>query len=170
MKKASLLILVGLASFASADLRSEINTMNAKVRACMMKLDMDGFVKLVKPGVTKDFKYSENGKSMNFDQMVATMRQSFATMKKVTAATTKTLALKVTGNTGVATSAHSMSVVTMGPDKKSHTMTFTGTSSDHYRNENGTWKMSSMTWKNDKMLMDGKPMDMSKMGNAKSKD
>jgi hypothetical protein len=52
----------------------------------------------------------------------------------------------------------------MGPDKKSHTMSFSGTSTNTYVKVKGKWLMSVMSWGKSTMMMDGKPMDPSKMG------
>jgi len=48
----------------------------------------------------------------------------------------------------------------VGQDKKTHTMTFTGTSADTYVKQGGTWKMSKMAWIKQTATMDGKPIKM----------
>jgi len=149
--------LVGAAS-ARADLRSDIDMMNKKVHAAMMKRDITAFVKVVKPRVTSDFKHIENGQTMSFDQMVETMKMSFQSMSKITKSTSKVLTLKVKGNVGTTTETHSMTGVMKGEDNKTHTMTFSGTTTNTYRKEGGVWKMSVMKWTSQKMAMDGKPM------------
>ena len=143
---------------ALADLRSDIESMNKKVHAAMMKRDIDAFVKIVKPRVTSDFKHVENGQTTNFDQMVGTMKTSFQSMGKITKSTSKVLTLKVKGNVGTTTEHHLMSGEISGEDKKKHVLTFSGTTTNTYRKEGGVWKMSVMKWTTQKMLMDGKPM------------
>ncbi|MBS1724957.1 MAG: hypothetical protein JSS66_18615 [Armatimonadetes bacterium] len=148
----------------AANLRSSINSMASKVHATFMKKDADAFAKVVRPAVTSDFKYVENGKTMTFDEMVEGMRQGLAQMSKITSATTKILTLTEKGNMGSTTEMHTMSGVNMGQDKKMHKMTFSGKTKCEYRKVKGTWKMASMTWVSQTMTMDGKKMDPSKMG------
>ena len=133
--------------------------MNSKVAKVMVKKDIDGFVKAVKGGCTSDFKYTENGRSMNFDEMVAGMRQGLAMLNKVKKADSKIVTLTEKGNSATCTTSHNMVGVIMDGNKKPHDMGFLGTSIETYRKENGKWKMASMTWKEQKMTMDGKPME-----------
>jgi hypothetical protein len=70
----------------------------------------------------------------------------------------KLITIKRHGNTAVGTLKHTMVGSMIGPDKKPHTMSFTGISEDTYVKQNGKWKMSMMSWKSSKELMDGKPM------------
>ena len=165
MKRIALLCVVLAASGAAmADLKSEINAMNAKVAKLFMKKDIDGFVKYVKPMVTSDFKHVEYGKSQTFDEMVATMRQGMAMLTKMTEVSAKVSTLKITGNTAVSTGTHTMAGYMIGEDKKKHTLKFSGVSTDNYRKEGGKWKLAKMSWSNQKMWMDGKLMDPSQMG------
>ncbi len=130
----------------------------------MMKKDIEGFKKIVKGGVTPDFKYSEGGPSMGFDEMVAGMKQGFAMYSKITKTTTKLVSVKEKGNDGTAVEKHTMVGMMMGPDKKSHKVVFAGTSDETYKKVGKKWLMASMTMKTDKMTMDGKPMPMPQMG------
>ncbi len=140
---------------------------NKKLHAAMMKKDTDAFAKIVKEGVNSDFKYVEDGRSMNFDQMVANMRQGMSQMTKVTASDSKIVSLKEKGNSATAVMSHRMSGRMIGKDKKSHTTSFSGISTDVFRKQGGQWKMARMSWKSQKMTMDGKPYDPSKMGGGK---
>ena len=166
MKKRFLLfVFLSLTTWACAStLRSEIESMNKVVGKCLMKRDIAGFKKSVLGGVTADFKYIEGGRTQTFDEMIATMAQSFKTLTKVNSVTTKILSLKEGLATATSKERHTMSVRSMGPDKKAHTMIMIGVSTNTYRKEGGKWKMSVMDWKNEKMTMDGKPMDPSMMG------
>lgn len=132
--------------------------MNTKVQAALVKRDIAAFIKVVKPRVTSDFKHVENGQTMNFDQMVETMKTSFQMMKKVTHSQAKIVTLKVKGNVGTSTETHSMTGLMTGEDKKTHTLTFSGTTTNTYRKEGGVWKLAVMKWTSQKMAMDGKPM------------
>jgi hypothetical protein len=158
--------LVGIVAAAQADtLRSQIEAMNKTVGASMMKRDIGGFVKACKGGMTKDFKYVEAGKSESFDKMAEGVKMGFSQMAKVSVAKSKILSLTEKGNKATALTEHTMAYSSVpGPDKKSHTVTMVGTSTDTYVKVGSRWMMSSMTWGSQKMTMDGKPMDMSKMG------
>lgn len=131
------------------------------MHSVMMHKDIDGFVKVVKGGTTEDFKYSENGRDMTFDQMVDGMKQGFAMLSKVVSADSKLLTLEEHGDSATSTTRHSMLGITQ--DGK-HKMGFTGTSVETYRKENGKWLMASMAWKSEQMTMDGKPMSPEQMG------
>lgn len=166
MKAMSLpLALLGLVCIASADsLKSEIQSFDVKIDSAMRKNDMASFTKLMKSGATSDFKYSEAGQTMGFEQMLAMMKQGMAMMKKITQVKSELLSLRTAKGRAEGTTSHLMAGTIIGPDKHVHTMKFVGESLDVYRKEGGTWKMASMTWKHNQSYMDGKPMDMSKMG------
>ncbi len=124
----------------------------------MMKRDAAAFAKAVKGGVTSDFKYSEAGRTMSFESMLAGMKQGFAIETRCLRADTTILSVKEKGKTGSAVEQHVMDVLTMGPDKKVHKMSFVGRSDETYRKVNGKWKLASMDMKTIRSSMDGKPM------------
>ena len=160
-------LLAGCVVVNASDLRSEIEAMNKVVQSAFLKRDIGAFEKAVKSRVTKDFKYSEEGKSMSFDQMVALMKQSFAMSSKVTKADSKIMSLKEKGNSGTCTTSHDMVMVMVDEKKKTHTMGFAGTSTETFVKEKGKWLMSSMTWGEQKMTMDGKPYPAAPAAGAK---
>lgn len=150
-----------LVSVASAEsLREKVEKMNKEIHAAFLKSDIAMFVRVTKPHMTADFKYFENGQTMNYDQMVAQMKAGFVPGNKVTVAKTEILSMTEKGNAGAGKSRHTMMMVSKGPDKKQHTMMFQGISTDTFRKEGGVWKMATMNMKTEKMLMDGKPMPM----------
>ncbi|MCE9557311.1 MAG: nuclear transport factor 2 family protein, partial [Armatimonadetes bacterium] len=104
-----------------------------------------------------------NGKTMDFDTMVAQMKAGMGPGVKMSYSTTKILSVTEKGKTGTAKMTSSMGMSEVGPDKKTHKMTFVGTSSSTFRLEGGKWKMASMSWGKQTMTMDGKPFDPSKM-------
>ena len=163
-----LLFSISFAVLASAvlagPLQKQFEAQMAKIDKCLLNKDIAGFEKLVKPMVTKDYKHIEMGRTLNYNQMIAEMKQGLAMMGKVTVARSKFITFKQTGNTVVAKQSHRMEGTMTGQDKKTHTMAFVGTSQNTYRKEGGVWKMAIMDWKKQDMLMDGKPFDPSKMG------
>src|SRR5579862_7090119 len=98
-----------LCTLSVADsLRSDIESMSRTMRTVMMKKDLNLFTKTVKGNISKDFKYSEGGRSMSFDKMVDGMKMSFASMSKVTAADSKILSLKEKGSSATCVMSHRM--------------------------------------------------------------
>ena len=166
MKARSLIfVLLAAAAMANAQsLKSAIHKVDGPVCRAMMKKDIKGFEKIVKPAVTPDFKYSEGGPAMGFDEMIAGMKQGFAMYSKITKAQTKLVSVKENGSMGSSVEKHTMVGMMMGPDKKSHKVVFAGTSNSTYKKVNGKWLMATMNMKTDKMTMDGKPMPMPQIG------
>lgn len=168
MKARILLIaLFGCSSFAFAgsSLKSEIQSMNDMAAKMLMKKDVDGFMKAIKPGVTSDFKYIEEGRAENFDAMAGMMKQGMAGFSKMVKVHANLVSLKETGSTAVANTKHVMVGVMAGKGKP-HTMAMTGLSVDTYKKQNGKWKLATMSWKSTTMTMDGKPFT-AKMGQGK---
>ena len=157
---------LSLAAVSSADLKSELKEMNARVGNAMVKGDMKNLEAMMKAGVTKDFTYTESGQTMNFSQMMEMMKQSMGAMK-TTSAHTDIVTVKEKGNMGVATQKRTMTGTMTGPDKKSHKMSFNGTTTDTFVKVGKEWKMSKMVWGKNTMMMDGKPMNMPKMSGGK---
>lgn len=163
MKKPIALTIALVALIATAfagNLRSEIEGWNKKVTTAMMKKDLAGLEKIMKAGVTADFKHVENGQAINFTQMWERMKMGLGSMKKLTKATTKIISFTEKGNKAVAKVEHLMEGMMMMEDKKEHIMGFGGIAEHTYVKQGNTWKMSRMEWKSQKSTMDGKPMDM----------
>ncbi|MEI8281441.1 MAG: nuclear transport factor 2 family protein [Armatimonadota bacterium] len=134
---------LGLVAVSAADLKSDINAMNLKIGKAMVKGDMKALDAMFNAGMTKDFKYEEGGKTMTYAQMMEQMKASMATMK-CTSAVAKLVTLKEKGNSATSTESHVMKGTTMGADKKSHTMSFSGMSTNTYVKVGKDWKMSKM--------------------------
>lgn len=145
-------------------LRSAVTSSNKQICAAMKKKDFKALEKIFKSTMTSDFKYEENGQTQNYDQMMAGMKMGLGQYTKLTEVWTKIVSLKETGSTGSGVMSHMMAGTIVGQDKKVHKMTFSGTSNDSFVKQNGKWKMSKMSWGSEKMTMDGKPFDPTKMG------
>jgi hypothetical protein len=159
---------VALVSYAQADsLKSQVAASNAKITNAMKKKDFATLSKVMKAAVTKDFVYVEDGRSQNFDQMFANMKMGLGSLKKITVCEAKSLSLKQMGNRASGSTRHRLGGSNMGPDKKEHTLVFSGVSTDSYVKQGSMWKLSKMVWKTQSMTMDGKPFDPSKMGGGK---
>ncbi len=150
---------LGLAAVAlAAGLRAEIESTNKKVREFLLKGDVAGFEKYLKPRVTSDFKYIEEGKTQNFKQMVDEMKVGMS-MMKMTKLSTKILEVKESGSTGSSKEEHSMEATQKGPDGKTQTMTMVGKVTNKFRKVNGKWLLAEMNWTYTDMKMNGKPFN-----------
>ena len=158
------LVLVAATGIASAEsLKSTILRVDKAAEKAIAAKNIDAFVKAVKPNVTPDFVYEENGQKQTFDQMVAGMKMGFAAITKVTISKATVKSVSEKGNKGVSQSVHTMGGEMIGPDKKKHVMVYSGETEETHVKVNGKWLMSKMTWKKTTMTMDGKPFDPSKM-------
>ena len=166
MKAVAVLVsCVAVIATAQADsLKADIAKANKAIHKAMMKGDMDALAKSMKAGMTSDFVYVENGQKQTADQMLQNMKMGMSQMGKITMADSKIMEVMEKGNTGTSKTKHMMSSSMKGPDKKTHKMAFTGVSHDSYVKKNGKWMMSKMVWVSQTTTLDGKPMDMSKMG------
>lgn len=158
------LTLVSLVAMASAEsLKDHVNRINAIVVKSMKAKDIAMFEKAMKPSVTPDFKYIENGQTMNYKTMVENMKMGYQMMDKVTKVDIKVNSIKEMGTKGTAVYTVDMVSTMIGEDKKVHKMGFKGKATDVYVKSKGKWLCKSMTWSNVVMTMDGKPFDPSKM-------
>lgn len=162
MKVLTVLTIAALAAGAVADLKSSTKSIYDNVSKAFMKKDVGAFEKATRGFMTKDFKCTENGKTMSYDQMVADMKVTFAQFTKVTSAKTAMVSAKETGNKANSVSTHAISATMVGPDKKSHKLVMIGTTNDTWVKTGKDWKMSSMKWVKQTMTMDGKPFDPGK--------
>lgn len=143
---------------SAQSLKSQIDAANKATVRLMMAKDVKGLAKHWKAGATANFQYVEANRPMTMDQMVQGMTVGLGGMKKLLKADAKLLSVKEKGKTGSSTTSHIMEGITLGPDKKPHTVTFKGVSTEAYVKQGGKWKMSKMEWSKQTMLMDGKPM------------
>ena len=153
-----------LCSMASAEsLESTVKKAYKLSNAALLKHDINGFVKAMKPTVTADFQYVEHGASMSFDKMVEGMKMGMATMSKITASKSEIKSVKESGSTGTIKAFHMMAGTMVGPDKKTHTMEYGGNTVETCVKVKGVWKMSKMVWGDSYMKMDGKPFNPAKV-------
>lgn len=143
-------------------LRRTITTVDAKVCKAFMKLDLAGFEKATRSVVTSDFRDIEMAKPMTYDEMLNTMKQSFGMISKMTSATMKIESVRAKGSVAKVAMVQRMRGTMVGPDKKTHKMTFTARTIDTWKKDGKSWKLAEMNWKSQKMTMDGKPFDPSK--------
>ena len=151
--------LLAVSAAASAEsLRATAEKMGTKASIALAHKNFKAFAAILRPYVTSDFQYTEMGKSMGFDQMIAGVKQGVG-MLNVTSAHSRILSCVEHGKTGITTTTHNIAATMIGKDKKVHPMAFSGNSKDTWVKVDGTWKMSIMAWGSQKMTMDGKPVN-----------
>jgi len=160
---AALLLVLGSTTHAES-LKSMILKNDAASKKALMAKDMAAFKKSMQPYITSDFKYIEAGRTMNFDQMLAGMKQGTGSLQKITDVVSKLIKLNEKGDKATAEMTRSMSGTMTGPDKKMHKLTMSGKTVETYVKKDGKWKLAIMDWKSSEMIMDGKKMDPSQMG------
>jgi hypothetical protein len=159
----ALLLVLGSTTHAES-LKSMILKNDALSKKALMAKDMAAFKKSMQPYITADFKYIEAGRTMNFDQMLAGMKQGTGSLQKITDVVSKLIKLNEKEDKATAEMTRSMTGTVPGPDKKMHKLTMSGKTVETYVKQGGKWKLAIMDWKSSEMIMDGKKMDPSQMG------
>jgi len=152
------LCVLGLMTTALADdIRPQLKAMDDAVCKAMQKKDLVAFDNALKGVISPDFKYYETpaSKPMTYAQMLSEMKMGLGMMTKVNLVDTRLLSVKSAGDTSTALCIHRMTGLTTGPDKKSHSMSFSGVSIDVFKKVGSGWKYVSMTWKSQEQKMDG---------------
>ena len=153
--------MIAIASLSQADLRSEITAFNKKVEKAAKAKDAKGAEDAYKNFVTSDFKYVPKGKPQTFKTFIGLFKASITMTDKVTSSSTRIISLKEGGNSASSELEKRMTgTMVMPPDKKIHTMDWTGHFTEEYRKVGGKWKVTTMTEGKQKFLVDGKPFKM----------
>ena len=141
---------------ASADDKSEINAVYAKLTRAFLNGDASGIAALTAP----DFTYRhKNGMVEKGPQMIAQLKSEFARGMDVTKMENKILSLKISGNTATAMTLGYGEMKQKGPDGKVHVMTDKSTAKDVLVKTPNGWKFKSVQILKSQMTMDGKPFD-----------
>lgn len=157
-KVAVLALLFAVAGFAQADVKSEINAANNKIDRAIKAKDAKLVESTMRESVTKDFKYVEGSKSQDFKTFITNLNSSVVVMDKITLSKSRMLSIKQKGNHGTGKMEHIIVGTMKSPDKKTHTMSWTGVFTETYVRVDGKWKTSIIVPKTQKYLMDGKPL------------
>lgn len=155
-------VVLALSAFAGPtdEFRNQMNALSKKYEKAMLKKDVKAFEKLFLANSTKDFKHIENGKSMDRAAMIKTMKGSIAQFQKVTKFKSKFMSVQLIGDKANCTVSNIMEGTMTGPDKKKHTMSFSGNTEEKFEKVGGKWLLKSMEWKTMESRMDGKPVAM----------
>jgi hypothetical protein len=154
------LSLTAVAGLSHADLRSELTASRRKQEKAAMAKDVKGAEAAMKESMTSDFKYVQGGKTQDAKTFMANFTASMVMMEKITSSSTRIVSLKESGDKGSGKIELKMTGTMKGPDKKTHTIDWTGLFTEEYRKVGGKWKTATMTEGKQKFLMDGKPAKM----------
>ena len=161
MKRFSLVLsLIAVAGLSHADLRSELSASRRKLEKAIMAKDTKAVAAAMKESLASDFKYVQDGKSQDSKTFISEFTVSIVMMDKITSSSERIVSLKQSGNTATGEIEHKMTGTMKSPDKKVHTINWTGLFTEEYRKVGGQWKTSTMTAGKQKFLMDGKPAKM----------
>jgi ketosteroid isomerase-like protein len=155
MNAIALLSLIGVTAVVRADDRKEIDALYNKVASAMMAKDLNG---ILATG-TKDFSYTEDGKTMTGEQISAQMKQQFQMVKGPIKCKMTVLSCKITGKTATVLSSETSEMQIDEQDGKPHKYTSVGKSKDICVKTDKGWLMKSVTVVSSTMTRDGKPFD-----------
>jgi len=155
-----MLSLIAVAGLSHADLRSEIMAARLKQEKAAKAKDIKGAEAAMKETMTPDFKYVQDGKTQDSKTFISNFTASITMMDKITASSTRIISLKQSGNKASGKIELHMTGTMKNPDKKTHTISWTGVFTEEYRKVGGKWKTATMTAGAQKFLMDGKPAKM----------
>jgi hypothetical protein len=149
-------------SGAADALRTQIDARTKAIHAAVMKRDLVAYGKAIRAGVTKDFKCIQSGKTVSFDNMVASMSGIIAPATKMSSEEAILLSLVIRGDTATGTTEHKIKGISTDPEGVNHKIAFYGTSVETYRKVKGKWLLSKLTWRTRQMTVAGKPVDRPK--------
>ncbi len=157
--------ILALAALAGAmTLRSEIQDWSSKVNKAMIKKDFKTINALMKKTTTSDFVYTNAEGSMTLDQMLAAMKGGLAGLGEISSATTTLVKLTESKTAATAICLNSLKATITGKDKKAHKMSYSSKFTETLVMVGKDWKISKMISADEKTMLDGKLVDMSKMG------
>jgi ketosteroid isomerase-like protein len=158
MNAAALVSLIGVTVAVRADDKKDIAALYNKVAAAMIAKNVDG---IMATG-TKDFTYTEAGKTMTGSQVSAQMKQQFQMLKGPVKCKMTVVSCKITGKTADVNSTAYSEMQISGQDGKAHTVVTSSKSKDVVVKTGSGWLMKSVNIQSNKMTMDGKPYDPTK--------
>lgn len=161
MNRFSLVLsLIAVAGLVHADLRSEINAARRKVEKAARAKDVKRAEAAYRESVTSDFKYVQDGKTQDFKTFMGNFTASIVMTDKITTSSSRIISLKERGDRATGKIERKMTGTMKTPDKKIHSIDWTGVFTEEYRKVGGKWKTATMTAGKQKFLMDGKPAKM----------
>src|SRR5688572_15291128 len=144
-----------LAISASADVKSEIQTVYDKLGKAFMSKNVDGILALCTP----DFTHKQpNGRVSAGPAMAAQLKQQFATGMIIIDWKSKLLEVKTKGNTATVKSNDQAKMQMKEPDGKTHTYAVNSSAIDTLVKTREGWKFKTVHVLKERMTRDGKPM------------
>jgi len=155
---AAMLCLVAICSIARADDAKEIAALYAKVDKAMVGKDVKG---IMSAGV-QGFTYTEAGRTMTGDQIIAQMQQEFQVTVGKPVSKTTIVTCKIKGTTASVTTTGYAELSMNLPDGKVHKMTSVTKTSDTLVKTAKGWFVKNINVTSNKLTLDGKPFDPNK--------
>lgn len=157
---ALVLSLIAVAGLSHADIRSELKASRQKLEKAMMAKDVKGVESTMMETMTPDFKFVQGHQTQDRKTFISEFTQSIAMMEKISTSSIRVISLKENGSTATGQIEHMMTGTMKNPDKKIHSVSWTGIFTEGYRKVGGKWKTATMTAGPQKFLQDGKPVKM----------
>jgi ketosteroid isomerase-like protein len=153
------LAFIGLSTVAAAhaSLKSEVEAVNKRIAAALMKRDVDRYKKILRSYTSADVVYIYGDQVGGFEQMVGSLRFEFSRYTKMANVSIEVLAVKEHGASGTVTQRHTLEATVKGT-RKPHTIAYVEVATDNYRKVNGLWKMVRRSTRFEKFTEDGKAM------------
>lgn len=155
-----MLTLIAVAGLSHADLRSELVAARHKQEKAAIAKDIKGAEAALRENITPDFKYVQASQTQDAKTYIGNYTGSIAMMEKIKSSSMRIISLKERGNEGNGKIELHMTGIMKAPDKKSHSIDWTGLFTEEYRKVGGKWKTAKMIAGPQKFLMDGKPTRM----------
>ena len=153
---AASLLSISHISYAQKGEEKAIRAAYATADALYRKKDVAKLMKMLTP----DVMYKEvGGKTMNYKEMDALMKQQLGNIQSIDAFKTTIKKLTVKGKTAQSETSMTLKGKVADPQGKIHVMTSMSTTRDTWTKTPQGWRMKMIEALSDKMLMDGKPMN-----------
>lgn len=153
-----LVCVAGLNSVARADDKKEIDALYNKVQKAMIAKDL----KTIMASGTKDFTYTEAGKTMSGEQISSQMQQQFSMTVGTPKSKFTITSCVVKGKTASVECSNFTEMQIKLGDSKPHTLVSNSKEKDSLVKTDKGWLMKAVNVTSDKMTLDGKPFDPSK--------
>ncbi len=152
---AAVLLPLGLVAHAQKSEEQAIKTAYSTADAYYRKKDAGKLMKMLAPDVS----YKEvSGKTMNYKEMDAMMRQQMGMIQSIDTFKTTVKKLTVNGKMALAETSMTMKGKIKDPQGKMHTISSLSTTRDTWTKTAQGWRIKHIDTITDKSMMDGKPV------------
>ena len=140
-----------------------------KYCAAILKKDFKGADKVILENFAPDCKFKSQGQTLDLKGWMSMNNQQLKAMKSITKLTMKMGPFKIIGNKATALESFAMvcTIPTGQAEKKTSVLSVTSSNTTTMQKRNGKWLCTEVSSKPGKVLIDGKPFDMSGAGQKK---